>query len=581
MATPQSLPSGTLIAGRYRVDAEIGRGGFGAVLAATQLPIGRAVAVKVLLPEMALGEHKERFRREAALAQRLEHPNTVRLLDFGVTDDGLPFLVFELLKGKPLDAVLRETGALHPLRVARIASQVLKSLMEAHALGVVHRDIKPANVFLCTFQGEPDFVKVLDFGIAKEQGQDALTQAGQVLGTPSYMAPEQMMGRPVTPLADLYTLGLVMAEALTGAVVFQGENDAEVCVAQLSDAPAPLPPAVLRSPLGPVILRATQKLPERRFASAGEMLAQLDEAVRKEAKSAEPASSAPSASSRKMGAMETRVAPAPPLVATPAPGSLPAFDPARAQLTPMPAGQHAPPPQPPLPPTSAPSGPVAGAPAPAVPGYGVPPVVGYAPPPGAGYPPPPSPMGGHPAPAAVVPMPARPMPVPPRGPKTKSMSAGQGCLLAGGVGIVALLAVGALGALAVSGRLGGLLEADAGPTAVDAGPTERPDAPLRDLGAAGLRQRIERAGYTILGTSRSEQDALGVDQLTVKKGNRAGSVSLYRFNDATIAKATEDALRRTKDAAVARDGDALLFVLIPGSAATSRELSDSIVKTGR
>src|SRR5262249_48733730 len=153
----------------------------------------------------------------------------------------------------------------------------LKALMEAHGLGFVHRDIKPSNIFLCEFSGEKDFVKVLDFGIAKSLYASAmLTKTGMIVGTPNYMAPEQVAGADVTASADLYALGLLMAEALTGRPVFYGDSAFSICVAQLSEAPVPLPPEVLASPLGPVIARATQKRAAERFQSAAEMLTHLE-----------------------------------------------------------------------------------------------------------------------------------------------------------------------------------------------------------------------------------------------------------------------------------------------------------------
>src|SRR4051812_4287745 len=152
-----TMAPGDVIAGRYRIDAVVGQGGFGLVFRATQVPIGRTVALKMLLAgALAHAEGRARFRREAELAQRLEHPNTVRLYDFGETEDGFPFIAWEFLKGKPLDAVLGAEGRLPLPRVARIAAQTLKALMEAHGLGIVHRDIKPSNVFLCEFSGERD-----------------------------------------------------------------------------------------------------------------------------------------------------------------------------------------------------------------------------------------------------------------------------------------------------------------------------------------------------------------------------------------------------------------------------------------
>jgi len=220
---------GDVVAGRYRVEALLGRGGFGVVYQAVQLNMGRGVALKVLLAEaLAHVEGFARFRHEAELAQRLSHPNTVRLYDFGETEAGLPFTAWELLRGRPLDATLRAERTLSPPRVARIGAQVLKSLMEAHEIGIVHRDVKPSNLFLCEFTGETDFVKVLDFGIAKSLSNGpGLTRDGAILGTPSYMAPEQVAGEEVTPATDLYALGLVMAEALAGRPVFSGAGASE------------------------------------------------------------------------------------------------------------------------------------------------------------------------------------------------------------------------------------------------------------------------------------------------------------------------------------------------------------------
>src|SRR5690606_14630788 len=165
---------------------------------------------------------------------------------------------------------------LSPRRAARVGCQVVKSLMEAHGLGIVHRDIKPANIFLCDFSGEADFVKVLDFGIARTgggEGSSTLTAQGVAVGTPSYMAPEQVLGDPVDARADLYALGLVLAEALTGRMVFTGESSMKICIAQASSDPVPLGRAVLESPLGAVIARAARKAPAERYPDAARMLA--------------------------------------------------------------------------------------------------------------------------------------------------------------------------------------------------------------------------------------------------------------------------------------------------------------------
>lgn len=272
---PKSEP-GQVLAQRYRLESQLGQGGVGTVFLATDLQLSRQVAVKSLLPEMVSVEGGlERFEREAKLAQRLHHPNTIRVLDFGRDPRGLPFIVFELLKGQSLEQAFAH-GPMSAGRVRDIAEQVLKSLMEAHHGGVVHRDIKPSNIFLCD-ESQGGIVKVLDFGVAsiRDASGTNATSTGQVLGTPRYMAPEQVVSTSVTPATDLYALGLVMAEALAGAPVFGGDSAVRVCMEQMSEQPVPLPEAVRASPLGAVIVRATQKSASARFGSAEEMLAAL------------------------------------------------------------------------------------------------------------------------------------------------------------------------------------------------------------------------------------------------------------------------------------------------------------------
>jgi eukaryotic-like serine/threonine-protein kinase len=280
-----SLAPGSIVAGRFRVEAPIGSGGHGHVVRATGLDTGRSVALKILRPELVdSAEERGRFRREARVAQQLEHPNIVRLYEVGETADGLCFMAFELLSGEPLSALLAREAPLSAARTARIATQVLKSLMAAHERGVIHRDVKPPNVFLCRYAGEQDFVKVLDFGVAKPLVSSGATEAGltsegELIGTPSYMAPEQVAGLAVTPSTDLYALGLVMAECLSGRVVYPATDLRQVVLSQLSPHPVPLDPLVLGSALGPVIRRAAEKLPPARYQSAAEMLAALEVAV--------------------------------------------------------------------------------------------------------------------------------------------------------------------------------------------------------------------------------------------------------------------------------------------------------------
>jgi serine/threonine-protein kinase len=280
---PQPFAPGSIVESRYRIEAPLGEGGMGVVFRATQLNLDRPVALKVMLAEGLGDEALQRFLREAEIVQRLEHPNIVRLLDFGHAGPAgaaTPFLVFELLQGRTLHELLRDEGALPPPRAARITIQVLKALMEAHARSVVHRDIKPGNVFVCNFQGEPDFVKVLDFGIAKGSDSRAVTQSGGVIGTPAYMAPEQVDQRgEVGFAADLYALGITLEEMVTGRPVFPDASLIDIVREHGSATPIAHAPEALKSPLGPVIHRATQKLVERRYPSAAEMLAHVEAVV--------------------------------------------------------------------------------------------------------------------------------------------------------------------------------------------------------------------------------------------------------------------------------------------------------------
>ena len=276
MARKPKLECGDVIAGRYRIDRVIGKGGFGAVYEASTAN-GQRVALKVMHQKLTTSDtDQRRFQRESSMVQNLQHPNIVRLLDFGETDTGLPFIAFELLRGRALEQVVKSIGAMPWPRVAQVACDVLQALGTAHAVGIVHRDIKPANVFLCEGEGGMVNTKVLDFGIAKSLSPDAgkatqLTETGQMLGTPYYMAPEQVRGLPVGPTVDLYALGLVMAEMLAGHRAIGGDSVIEVYMAQISDSPLPFKPIVEQSPLGPIIRRATAKPVASRFQSAAEM----------------------------------------------------------------------------------------------------------------------------------------------------------------------------------------------------------------------------------------------------------------------------------------------------------------------
>ncbi len=200
----------------------------------------------------------------------------MQLFDFGEDQNGTPYLAFELLTGEPLTKRLGREGGQPEKRIAHLALKVLEVLNEAHSHGVVHRDIKPSNVFLCDYAGQRDFIKLLDFGIAKRAGADAtqLTAVDEFVGTPRYMAPELLAAHPATAACDLYSLGLMMAEMLSGTSIYRG-SPIEVCMQVLSPDPIPFPPVVESSRLRDVIHRATMKDPAQRYVSAGAMMADL------------------------------------------------------------------------------------------------------------------------------------------------------------------------------------------------------------------------------------------------------------------------------------------------------------------
>ncbi len=249
---------GTTLSGRYLIERVIGEGGMGAVYACEHLHMRKRLAVKILHPDMSrLPEVVARFEREAVAAAHIDHPNVAAATDFGKLDDGSFFLVLEYIEGKSLREVLG-FGRMEPFRAMHIAEQIAAALGRAHALGIVHRDLKPENVMLIERESDPDFVKVLDFGIAKvpmselartsaapDPTQAALTQLGMVYGTPEYMAPEQALGQAVDPRADLYALGVMAYEMLTGFRPFDHESKVTLLGMHVA---APVPPMSEKAP---------------------------------------------------------------------------------------------------------------------------------------------------------------------------------------------------------------------------------------------------------------------------------------------------------------------------------------------
>ena len=219
---------GRLFAGRYHIDARLGQGGFGSVYRAEQEGLSRHVALKVIRRDLAAREEMIlRFQREMKATARIEHPNTVRLYDFGQTEDGALYLAMELLQGRTLTEALTQDGPMPPERVAHVGAQIAEALWAAHSEGVIHRDLKPDNVMLLERYGRQDQVKVLDFGIARLTHGTAdgpsLTTTGAIMGTPSYMSPEQITGQPVDAASDLYALGVVLYRLICGKLPFAGQ----------------------------------------------------------------------------------------------------------------------------------------------------------------------------------------------------------------------------------------------------------------------------------------------------------------------------------------------------------------------
>lgn len=262
--------------GQFQIIQELGRGGMAVVYKAYQPALQRYVALKVLPRQFAYEEDfVKRFRQEAIAAARLRHPNIVTIYDVGQEGD-IQYIVMELLEGQSLARLIRQTGPMPPARVINLISQVAAALDYAHKQGFVHRDIKPGNVMV----DASDHATLTDFGIARAMGATRLTQTGAMIGTPEYMAPEQVRGQPVDHRADIYALGIVCYEMLSGRTPFSGDT-ATVLYKQAHEAPPPLPQLAPSTPPAMVaaIARALAKNPDERFQSAGEFAAALTAAT--------------------------------------------------------------------------------------------------------------------------------------------------------------------------------------------------------------------------------------------------------------------------------------------------------------
>jgi serine/threonine-protein kinase len=275
MNAPADPLIGRTLDEKYLLDERLGTGGMGTVYRATHLLIDRPVAVKVLNPRYVEDEAAQvRFRREARAAGRLQHANAVTVTDFGSTSDGLVYIVMELLEGRTLRDVLAREAPLDVARAVSIMLQISSAVAAAHNAGVIHRDLKPANIFVVQRKDAPPFIKVLDFGIAKlaaealedDDDPQTLTQVGAMIGTPRYMSPEQCDGAHLTPAADVYSLGIILYEMLTGTTPFTGTSPLAIAIKHSSQQPrsprefvATIPPE-----LEAVVLHALEKKAEDR-----------------------------------------------------------------------------------------------------------------------------------------------------------------------------------------------------------------------------------------------------------------------------------------------------------------------------
>ena len=276
LVTQENDPLVGRLLDRYQIEERLGVGGMGCVYRARHAVIDRAYAIKVLYGDFANNEKfQARFRREATAISKVQHPNVVRVEDFGRTSKGLTFLAMELVRGKTLESELADVGQMSPARAAHIARQVAGGLDAAHQLGFVHRDVKPANIML-TAEPTPDFVKILDFGTVSLRTlplDERLTAVGHIIGTPTYMAPEQAQNPGVDPTADVYALGVILFEMLAGHPPFTARTRAAAIVQHLNETPPLAPPS---QGLEQLVASMLRKSPLERPRSMRDVIEELD-----------------------------------------------------------------------------------------------------------------------------------------------------------------------------------------------------------------------------------------------------------------------------------------------------------------
>lgn len=304
---------GKEVAGQFRIVQKIGSGGMGSVYKAEQPDMNRHVAIKILHPRyLSRSDLVSRFRREARAMSHLSHPNTARVFLYGQLEDGACYFVMEYLEGRNLAQLVRAEGPMAPDRAVHVMKQVCGALDEAHRAGIIHRDLKPENIFLTVQGGIDDFPKVLDFGLAKvtekqmKPGSMILTREGMVFGTPEFMSPEQARGQKLDSRSDIYALGVIMYELLTGKLPFDAKQPIEYIQLHVNAEPMCFaeraPDREVPEALEAVVMQALAKNPDDRFADAAEFGAALENALKN------PAPAAP----------KPEPAPAPATVAAPA-----------------------------------------------------------------------------------------------------------------------------------------------------------------------------------------------------------------------------------------------------------------------
>jgi serine/threonine-protein kinase len=322
---------GKTVGGRFRITGVLGEGGMGIVYVGEQ-QMGSTVR-KVAIKTLHLHLSKDpsviaRFHRECGTVAQLEHPNTIKFYDFGTTDDGALYIAMEFVDGRSLSKVIEEEGALAPDRAIKIMRQVCGALDEAHNTGVIHRDLKPENIVLGVRAGETDFVKVLDFGIAaRTESADAskeqkLTQQGMVLGTPPYMSPEQFTGKALDARSDIYSLGVMVYEMLTGRLPFEADTPWQWATQHMTVQPMPFevsaPSRSIPDSMRQAILRSLSKDREQRQESARQFFAQLAEGERMTVEQPARAGATGTAQMEAAPDFATMAAPAVPMMAAPA-----------------------------------------------------------------------------------------------------------------------------------------------------------------------------------------------------------------------------------------------------------------------